>query len=225
MPRILGRRRRRRRRRKRYNRRRGKKYKMDVTIVRGPKIIPDKCRMVLPYSETIQFTGTGNSIQVFRGNSLFDPDFTGVGHQPLGFDEWKAFYDIYKVHACSISIRMVNSSTLATVCAVWPSPYSTTPSLIDQALERPYTRSVILGTESGNSTAIMKNFSSTKSVWGQKIIEEDNFSSIQSANPVKEWYFLFMASQIAGSGSLNLSVVFKLKYYVEMFRRIPLLMS
>ncbi len=29
----------------------------------------------------------------FRANSIFDPDQTGAGHQPLGHDEWSQFYN------------------------------------------------------------------------------------------------------------------------------------
>lgn len=29
----------------------------------------------------------------FRANSIYDPDQTGLGHQPLGHDEWAQFYN------------------------------------------------------------------------------------------------------------------------------------
>lgn len=34
----------------------------------------------------------------FRLNSLFDPDFTGGGHQPKGFDQLAALYQRYRVY-------------------------------------------------------------------------------------------------------------------------------
>lgn len=40
------------------------------------------------------------SSKVMRMNSIFDPDYTGVGHQPLGHDQWATYYDKYQVESC-----------------------------------------------------------------------------------------------------------------------------
>ncbi len=45
-------------------------------------------------SSVATITGTQ---QIMRLNSLFDPDSTGVGHQPLGFDQIAALYNRYRV--------------------------------------------------------------------------------------------------------------------------------
>lgn len=34
---------------------------------------------------------------VFRASSIYDPDYTAGGHQPLGYDQWAPFYDHYIV--------------------------------------------------------------------------------------------------------------------------------
>jgi len=34
---------------------------------------------------------------IFRGNSLYDPDYTGVGGQPYGHDQWSTIYASYIV--------------------------------------------------------------------------------------------------------------------------------
>ncbi len=40
-----------------------------------------------------------------RANGLFDPDQTGTGHQPRGFDQWSNFYDNYVVTSSRITIH------------------------------------------------------------------------------------------------------------------------
>jgi hypothetical protein len=56
------------------------------------------------------FTGdttAGNGLQClqqFRGNSCFDPDYTGVGVQPYGWDQIAAIYGRYRVVSSKITV-------------------------------------------------------------------------------------------------------------------------
>ncbi len=43
-------------------------------------------------------------------NGLFDPDITGVGHQPYGFDQLMAIYGFYKVYAVKVELEWFNPS-------------------------------------------------------------------------------------------------------------------
>jgi hypothetical protein len=43
--------------------------------------------------------------QSYRLNSLYDPDFTGTGHQPYGFDQITPWYFKYLVDAVEINLR------------------------------------------------------------------------------------------------------------------------
>lgn len=40
----------------------------------------------------------------FAANGMYDPDITGVGHQPMGFDQLAAIYQRYRVNACKITV-------------------------------------------------------------------------------------------------------------------------
>ncbi len=52
------------------------------------------------------------SFHQFRANSLFDPDYTGIGHQPLGFDQLVTpFYNHYTVVGSKITANFVYSSS------------------------------------------------------------------------------------------------------------------
>lgn len=48
----------------------------------------------------------------FRVNSLFDPDFTGAGTQPMYYNQLEAIYNTYRVTHCSASLRLVDMDTL-----------------------------------------------------------------------------------------------------------------
>lgn len=49
--------------------------------------------------------------QVINMASPFDPDTTGVGHQALGFDQWKLFYSHYVVLSSRIRVRLVGAAS------------------------------------------------------------------------------------------------------------------
>lgn len=108
----------RRRTRKRLRRRRRRqrtfKRRRFVTRYRRPRIknlsmgggfLPRKAIRKLTYAADFSINAgivlAGHS---FRLNSLFDPDETGVGHQPYGFDQMMTYYGRYTVVGCNISV-------------------------------------------------------------------------------------------------------------------------
>lgn len=52
--------------------------------------------------------------QVVSMNDLNDPDTTGVGHQPLGYDQWRLFYEDYIVTEARLSVQVVLASQAIT---------------------------------------------------------------------------------------------------------------
>lgn len=53
-------------------------------------------------------TTINGSIWQYRANSVFDPDYTGVGHQPMYFDNLAAIYQNYRVLGCKITVTVVD---------------------------------------------------------------------------------------------------------------------
>lgn len=61
------------------------------------------------YRHDVAISGAASAVQTFRMNSIFDPDITGTGHQPLLRDLWASQYDYYAVLQCDYKIRMYNA--------------------------------------------------------------------------------------------------------------------
>lgn len=58
--------------------------------------------------------GTGTvSHHIYRANSLFDPDFSGAGHQPRGYDQLAQLYANYRVKKCTLEVWWKSESTTA----------------------------------------------------------------------------------------------------------------
>lgn len=66
------------------------------------------------YCETIALTsGTETNVAVynFSANSLYDPNVTGVGHQPMGRDEVAALYQNYHVSGGEIEVTYYSAGS------------------------------------------------------------------------------------------------------------------
>lgn len=81
-----------------------------IPISRGP--CPSTITIKLRYFEIWNSDGTIIDYR-FRTNSLYDPNRTATGHQPLGRDQWATFYDRYRVTKCYYQIDCTNVSTSA----------------------------------------------------------------------------------------------------------------
>lgn len=68
---------------------------------------PQKIITILRYATTqIQVsTSGGNSTYIYRMNGAFDPDLTGIGHQPMFWDNFSAVYQNYRVLGSRITIE------------------------------------------------------------------------------------------------------------------------
>lgn len=88
-----------------------------VTYQRGPASrfyrhlalggFPTRKTVALRYVEDFSLNPGDAStvVQVFRANSLYDPNYTGGGHQPMFFDNYSNLYGKYKVNYATISFR------------------------------------------------------------------------------------------------------------------------
>lgn len=210
-------------RKKRFNKRRrrryGKRRKINRVIVRGPTGIPDKLLVRLVYADQISITTGIPGKYVFRGNSIFDPDLTGVGHQPRFFDQYSQLYERYRVHASKINIKLVNASPNVSGLGVVPLTQSTSTELnsIVDLQEAPYVKFRWLQNGSNPTVTSITSFMKTSVIRGEKD-EDDDYSAQFVANPTRMWYWHIIAAESDNSPPTVNSVV-KITYYVEFFRR------
>lgn len=86
-----------------------------VRLNRGDYGFPDRLITKMKYADVYQFTlnglGTASS-NAFRMNSIYDPDHTGTGHQPMWHDQFAVVYSKYRVLGSKIkavwTVRSIN---------------------------------------------------------------------------------------------------------------------
>lgn len=91
-----------------------KKYKRSYSS-RATLGQPKVKTITMPYSAQINLNNTlaGQAAYwQFRANSIFDPDITGSGHQPLSHDQWALFYNHYVVKGCKIVVTFRSNTNI-----------------------------------------------------------------------------------------------------------------
>lgn len=63
-----------------------------------------KVRMRYAQNITLASTAGVPASHLFRCNSIFDPDYTGAGHQPYGHDTYQSIYNHYRVTKATITV-------------------------------------------------------------------------------------------------------------------------
>lgn len=177
--------------------------------------LPAKKTVTLHYATEVAFTGgvTAQS-HVFRLNSVYDPLWAAGGNQPLGFDQWAAFYGRYTVKKATIKAQWApgavgnsNPSYLTIGVSLNTANITDVSTLIESAM---YSNPVVIGAANqpfGAQSAY--NQCDIAKVAGVKDAEDDDLLGADIAtNPDKEVYGLVSCAPVEGNtmGAKNLLV-------------------
>lgn len=210
----------------------GGKTKFDrpsKTIIRQPSGISDRLFVKLKYNDNLTFTSTsgGLSLQKYRGNSLFDPDQTGTGHQPYLFDQWATMYTNYLVHGAKIVIRSVpieaaSVSQYSGTLVVVPTFDSTSYTSVNQMIEQPYSRYTMAGANTKNSNSKIIRYISTRKLLGAPKHHTEGsqlFRAGIGSNPTSPWFYQLAYQSTDLSTTTSIDVSIDIFYYVEFYAR------
>ncbi len=109
---------------RKIKRRRKAGAKLSSGVLTAGGLIPRNRTVKLRYCQNVNLVCTTGVVGVarFRANGIYDPDYTGAGHQPYLSDQMAQFYNHYEVQNSRISIRAMNQSAVAGVpsaCGVY----------------------------------------------------------------------------------------------------------
>lgn len=207
--------------------------KSKLLILRNPQIVPDRVRVNLTYSDYnyVLTSTTGSYAEfLFKGNSAFDPDQTGAGHQPLGYDQWKAFYNRYRVWYSTIKVDTAvpgsaNASSQMLVC-LYPTSNVGGSSTMAQALEQPYSKYIQTTNGINGMPHTLFHRANTAKFLGYKDIDDsDDLQAQITADPNHLWYWSISGTTSDGSSTGTILLTVKMVMCVEFFDRINLAQS
>jgi len=175
-------------------------------------LFPPRFRKKLVYCEVgLSVTGAagiaGNYF--FAANGCYDPNITGVGHQPMGFDQMMLMYEHYTVVASKISLTVNNGSGagITSDFGIFLAPDTTVltnPSLI---LENGYCATKPLAAI--NVAGYMKslNFNCDVAAYfsrdrkKRELVGDDQLSGTAAANPAELVYYGVCAFDRTGASN------------------------
>ncbi len=179
--------------------------------------MPDEFRTSLVYDffdYAIMSAATTGSLLV-AGNSLFDPDKTGSGHQPLFFDALGGgIYNRYRCYGSRVVVTLLNASqSFSLTCT--PTTNSSYPATLNDALESRYTTQMIVA--STVFRAQLDNQITTHKVWGvpkSVVVSDDLYQSLYTTDPVRLWYWKILCGVYDGTTGMSLRINVKVIYDV-----------
>lgn len=199
---------------KRGGRRRG--YKTINVVGKSVNPIPQRYICKMKYADTISLgTATSGSYE-FNLNSVFDPNRTGVGHQPYGHDQLATLFNRYRVIGCSYHVSFPSvTSTIQYAC--FPANEIVAFSSVAEMREQPRARYAVQ--MSGGSPKTVSGYVSIPSLMGRtkaQYMADDRFQAAVGANPLEQAILNIRAASV-NEGSVELTGVVTLEYTVEWF--------
>jgi len=186
---------------RKFNRKTKKTY-INRSMVTAGLGFPKKMQMTHKYQGSVPLAGISGAFVSwnFSANSLYDPDQTGVGHQPLYFDQMSALYDHYCVIGSKISINIIptNGSYGSAAMGVFINDdTSVTPTSFPAAIEQS------LGTHryiAYNNTKPIRFTAkwSAKKVFGKDVLANTELQGTPSSSPTDQQFFTLWSQSIDG---------------------------
>jgi hypothetical protein len=185
-------------------------------------------KTTLRFSTGLALTASSNPmLRVFRANSCYDPDYTGVGTQPTGFDELSALYTYYRVHAITATAiaRSENETATIPLNHAWVFKSGTSSTSLVDSIGNPFSKVGAVPTSSGGFVGKLVTKLKIRDFFGvdQKVYASDDYAALVSANPLKPCYLHYISQDTTEDGSaLASNVLFYLDFEVEFYERVPL---
>jgi len=187
----------------------------------------------LRYAQTKTYTtgsaGVAGTENAFSLNSLYDPDITGVGHQPYGFDQMASLYSNYIVESVSIQARFVTIGGSADVCCILALtgqyPVSTTGITVDAAVEKAGITTKTLTASGVNRTAIIdvprvpihRTLGLTRAQYENEL---NTYGAAVSSSPSTQSIVRINVASYNGTASEDATCQVTIVYHAKFFNRV-----
>jgi hypothetical protein len=157
----------------------------------------------------------------FNLNGLFDPDLTGTGHQPYGYDQISTFYARWVVTRCRYQIRLTSSAGSITVLTAVPDNSATSFGTGDRdlAAESPMAQTIISASASPTDAQVITGDVILPRLTGRtkaEYLAGARYNGATAANP-SETLVLHIVTQCDSTTATAVDYTVKLEYDAEFY--------
>lgn len=176
------------------------------------------------YETNVSLSGTSGvfSSYVFSANDAFDPNHSGTGHQPMGFDQMMSLYEQFTVVRSTIRVMFIpNTSTAVTRVALYLNPSTTTLTTAANVIENGLCRmGLVIGARAPGAQNhkelnlhcdIAKYFGARGM---QGLLQNPDFLGTAAASPSEQVYFVLTAWDPFNGTTYNIECDVVLSYDV-----------
>ncbi len=198
-------------------------------------ILPNRYHCTLKYCSAKTYTTGVNGIvgttNTFQLNGLYDPDTTGVGHQPYGFDQLATFYKLYTVRNARVNIIVTASDDPANYLAWMVQPNSDSAVLAGSTLEVVSEYDVMNFMCLGQSTSgvpyqqvTLPNLSlpDLEGVTWPAYMGMEDFRALTTTNPANSTRFVVGLGNSAGNASKTATIIVEIFFDAYFENRVSL---
>jgi len=196
--------------------------------------MPRTMKKSFNYSEKISVNATSGAAQpyFFSCNSLYDPNRTGTGHQPLGFDQYLGnLYDHYTVIGAKITLMAMSQSTTVPAAnqllSIIIRDTSTSTSSIETAIEQGRAVYGMLGSSDGGSATLKLTHAvnPAKFLGRSHPLSDSQLKGGAGASPVEECFFEISTSSMGSDDPPAVDILVTIEYTAVLTEPVRLLGS
>lgn len=199
---------------------RSRRRRTSLVSMGVPSGMPTARRANLRYCQIMYLTSSAGTLgsDVFRANSIYDPDFTGSGHQPMGHDQWTALFNHYVVLGSKMTAQCTSNtgSIPPTGLGIYLTDSTTVPyTSTEDFVESRKGQSKMSGF--GQETAIKLSCNYSAKKFYNIVDVKDNLLRIGSAsgaNPTDQALFVLWAQALDGT-THNYRILVTIDFIVE----------
>lgn len=182
--------------------------------------IPQRSIVKHKYATSVN-TVAGSGLYYINLNSMYDPDRSGIGHQPYGRDTFASLYNQYRVIGCKYTVEVSsNSATIlvGTYVGNEPFTYVAVGGDFNELKENPRARFITQCP--GGQIKKIHGYANCASILGrtraQYMADEQTAAQVNN-NPSENCVLTIATATTAGVPQTGASVMLMLEYICEWF--------
>lgn len=198
-------------------------------------LMPTKLKRTFNYSEKISInapTGGVSGAYLFSCNSLYDPNRSAPGHQPMGFDEFVGvLYDHYVVIGAKINVVCMSQSNdlpaANAIVAIHVRDDTGTTGDLTRVIEQGKVTYGMLGPADGKAgtLSLTHKVNPAKFLGRSRPLSDPQLKGDASSNPNEECYFEINVASIDGDDPPAIDMLVTIQYTAILIERKNLIQS